>query len=408
MKLIFERSVPGRSSALLPACDVPECPMPEDFARRQALHLPEVAEIDLSRHYTELAGQVFGVNDGFYPLGSCTMKYNPAVNEEIAALPGFTGVHPLQPIHTVQGCLEALVTAEKLSARSPAWTLMTFQPAAGAHGEFTGLLLIKASSQVPGIPAGPGLSSPTPPTAPTPPRRPCAASPWSTCPPARTAAWIWRPCAPPSVPIRRGLMLTNPNTVGLFDKKHSGDYENRPRRGRPELLRRRQPERRHGGGPPGRYGLRCGPPQPPQDLLHPPRRRWPWLRRGGREGHPRPLPAQIPRGGVGGEGYVRGRPQSIGSVKEFYGNFLVVLRAPAIYARPGRDRHAGGQPDGRAEQQLYAGEDCPPTAGSPPTGCNARVRRDPLRAERRPASPPQDVAKAMLDEGMHPPTMYFP
>ena len=68
MKLIFERSVPGRSSALLPACDVPECPMPEDFARRQALHLPEVAEIDLSRHYTELAGQVFGVNDGFYPL----------------------------------------------------------------------------------------------------------------------------------------------------------------------------------------------------------------------------------------------------------------------------------------------------------------------------------------------------
>ena len=144
MNLLFEKSVPGRACTLLPDCDVPNAALPEQFARQQPLHLPELSETDISRHYTELSKRVHGVNDGFYPLGSCTMKYNPALNEEIAALPGFTGIHPLQPEYTAQGCMEVLAEAERILCAVTGMEAMTFQPAAGAHGEFTGLLLIKA------------------------------------------------------------------------------------------------------------------------------------------------------------------------------------------------------------------------------------------------------------------------
>lgn len=117
MELIFERSRAGRGCAVLPPCDVPVVELPQELRREEALHLPEVAEVDLSRHYTELAHNTFGVNCGFYPLGSCTMKYNPKLNEEMAALPGFTAIHPLQPVHTVQGCLEVLQTAGEIFVR---------------------------------------------------------------------------------------------------------------------------------------------------------------------------------------------------------------------------------------------------------------------------------------------------
>ena len=108
MKLLFERSCPGRGADLLPPCDVPAASFDASLLRGAAPRLPEISEIDLGRHYTELAKQTHGVNDGFYPLGSCTMKYNPRVNEEMAALPGFTQIHPLQPVETVQGCLEVI------------------------------------------------------------------------------------------------------------------------------------------------------------------------------------------------------------------------------------------------------------------------------------------------------------
>ena len=108
MKLLFERSRPGRGMDLLPPCDVPAVSFDAALLRDSAPRLPEIAEVDLGRHYTELAKQTHGVNDGFYPLGSCTMKYNPRVDEETASLPGFTQIHPLQPLDTVQGCLEVL------------------------------------------------------------------------------------------------------------------------------------------------------------------------------------------------------------------------------------------------------------------------------------------------------------
>ena len=109
MQLLFERSHPGRGCTILPACD--DINLDASLCRAQAPHLPQLSENEISRHYTELAKQTHGVNDGFYPLGSCTMKYNPKINEEIASLPGFTEIHPLQPEHTAQGCLCLLYTS---------------------------------------------------------------------------------------------------------------------------------------------------------------------------------------------------------------------------------------------------------------------------------------------------------
>ena len=140
MKLIFEKGAPGQHLTLMPSCDVPEVELSNP--RTDPLELPHVSETELTRHYTALAKRVHGVNDGFYPLGSCTMKYNPKINEDMAAL--FSQIHPLQPEETVQGCLEVLHESEKLLGEITGMDAMTFQPAAGAHGEFTGLLLIKA------------------------------------------------------------------------------------------------------------------------------------------------------------------------------------------------------------------------------------------------------------------------
>ena len=138
MKLIFERSAEGRRCCSPAQSDVPAWEVPEAFRREERVDLPEVSETELSRHYTALAKQVYGVNDGFYPLGSCTMKYNPAVNEETAALPGFRRVHPLQGAEESQGCLEVLWECERMLREVTGMDAMTFQPAAGAHGELTG------------------------------------------------------------------------------------------------------------------------------------------------------------------------------------------------------------------------------------------------------------------------------
>ena len=143
MKLIFERSIPGRGQDLFPACDVPVT-LPEVPMRASAPNLPEVPENELGRHYTALAKEAHGVNDGFYPLGSCTMKHNPKIDDAVASLRGFTNIHPLQPVETVEGCTEAIDTLESYLCEITGMDHVTFQPAAGSQGEFTGLLLIKA------------------------------------------------------------------------------------------------------------------------------------------------------------------------------------------------------------------------------------------------------------------------
>ena len=146
--LIFEKSVPGRRAGTLPTCDVPVKPIEDLLPRgelRASLHLPEVSELDLVRHYTRLSKLNYAVDAEFYPLGSCTMKYNPKVDENVSALPGFRQLHPLQPPETVQGALEVLFGLERLLAEITGLSGVSAQPVAGAHGELTGILMVRAA-----------------------------------------------------------------------------------------------------------------------------------------------------------------------------------------------------------------------------------------------------------------------
>lgn len=144
--LVFDISAPGRRGMRFPPVDVPLAKLPEAFIRKE-LDLPELAEIDVVRHYTRLSQLNHGVDTGFYPLGSCTMKYNPKVNEDIARLPGFTGIHPLQPIDTVQGALGLMFFLQEWLKEISGFAGVSLQPAAGAHGELTGVLIMCAYHQ---------------------------------------------------------------------------------------------------------------------------------------------------------------------------------------------------------------------------------------------------------------------
>ena len=140
---VFDLSSPGRQGAYFPEADVPVQPLP-DALLREDLPLPEMAEIDVVRHYTRLSQLNHGVDTGFYPLGSCTMKYNPKINEVTARMPGFAQIHPFQPIETVQGAIGLMYELQEWLGAISGFAGITLQPAAGAHGELTGVLIINA------------------------------------------------------------------------------------------------------------------------------------------------------------------------------------------------------------------------------------------------------------------------
>jgi len=144
MELIFEKSVEGRKAVQLPELDVPfqKEILPQD-AMRKDLELPEVSELDVVRHYTALSRMNFGVDNGFYPLGSCTMKYNPKINEDAARLSGFSMLHPYTPEEFSQGALQVIYELERYLEEITGMDAFTLQPAAGSHGELTGVMLIK-------------------------------------------------------------------------------------------------------------------------------------------------------------------------------------------------------------------------------------------------------------------------
>ena len=215
--LIFEKSRAGRQCSLFPPCDVELKTLPEGDRRKTELHLPELSETELSRHYTELSKKSRGVNDGFYPLGSCTMKYNPKVNDDMAGLEGFADIHPLQPESTVQGAMEVIQTIEKLLCEITGMDRLTVQPAAGAHGEFTGLMLIKAYHEsrndfkrdkiiIPDAAHGTNPASAT-----------MAGYKVVTIPSNERGLVDMEKLKAVLGDDVAGLMLTNPNTVGLFD-----------------------------------------------------------------------------------------------------------------------------------------------------------------------------------------------
>ncbi len=141
---LWDISVPGRSGVRLPESDVPAQPMPDAALLREELPLPELSELDVVRHFTRLSQKNFSVDTNFYPLGSCTMKYNPKINDLLASLPGFSGIHPLQPEETVQGALELMANLQGMLQEITGMPASTLAPLAGAHGELSGVLMIRA------------------------------------------------------------------------------------------------------------------------------------------------------------------------------------------------------------------------------------------------------------------------
>jgi glycine dehydrogenase subunit 2 len=141
---LFDLSSPGRTGVTFPASDVPHYDLPDIGLLRDELPMPELAEVDVVRHYMHLSKYNYSVDGGFYPLGSCTMKYNPKINEDTCRLPGFLFTHPLQPIETLQGNLALMFEMQEWLKEISGFAAITLQPAAGAHGEFTGVLIMRA------------------------------------------------------------------------------------------------------------------------------------------------------------------------------------------------------------------------------------------------------------------------
>ncbi|MBR6957333.1 MAG: aminomethyl-transferring glycine dehydrogenase subunit GcvPB, partial [Erysipelotrichaceae bacterium] len=217
MKLLFELSRDNRKMDLIPPCEVETVQYDESLLRQDKLNLPQVSEVDLSRHYTELAKQAHGVNDGFYPLGSCTMKYNPRIDEEAASQPGFTQIHPLQPLSTVQGALEVMYQCKQLLMEITGMDDMTFQPAAGAHGEYTGLLLIRKYHQARGDDKRVNIIVPDSAHGTNPASASMAGFKVINVPSNDKGGVDLEALRNAVGEDTAGLMLTNPNTLGLFD-----------------------------------------------------------------------------------------------------------------------------------------------------------------------------------------------
>ncbi len=218
-KLVFELSKPGRTGYSL-SREWADAPLGLDpsLLRAQAPALPEVSEVDVVRHYTNLSQMNFGVDTGFYPLGSCTMKYNPKINEEMAALPAFQGLHPLQDPETVKGARAVLDWTDRLLAEITGMKHFTFKPCAGAHGELTGLMIMREYHLSRGDLARtkvivPDSAHGTNPAS-------AAVCGLEIVEVKSNAAGLvdvedLKPLLGPEI---AGIMMTNPNTLGLFEK----------------------------------------------------------------------------------------------------------------------------------------------------------------------------------------------
>ncbi|MEH6906561.1 aminomethyl-transferring glycine dehydrogenase subunit GcvPB [Neobacillus drentensis] len=410
--LIFELSTPGRIGYSLPEMDVPELDLsallPDGYLRTEEPELPEVSELDIMRHYTALSNRNHGVDNGFYPLGSCTMKYNPKINENVARFNGFAHVHPLQDESSVQGALELLYDLQEHLIEITGMDEVTLQPAAGAHGEWTGLMMIRAYHEANGDMNRTKVIVPD--------------SAHGTNPASATIAGFETITVKSNEhglvdleDLRRvvgedtaALMLTNPNTLGLFEENilelaeivhgaggklyYDGANLNAVlSKARPgdmgfdvvHLNLHKTFTGPHGGGGPG-----SGPVGVKADLI-------PFL--------PKPIIAKR------GEEFVLDydRPQSIGRVKPYYGNFGINVRAYTYIRSMG--------PDGLKAVTEYA-----------VLNANYMMRRLaeyydlPFdrhckhefvlsgRRQKKLGVRTLDIAKRLLDFGYHPPTIYFP
>lgn len=417
-KLIFEKGTPGRRAATMTAMDVPveavESLIPAELLRREEAPLPEVSEIEIVRHYTHLSQRNFGVDTGFYPLGSCTMKYNPKLNEDIAALPGFAHIHPLQPEESVQGAIQLFYELEQYLAEISGMARVTLQPSAGAHGELTGLMLIKAHH------ASRGQN-----------RRNLVLIPdnaHGTNPASATLA-DYKAVEVRSDPVSGGIdmehlgqllaaypdqiaaiMMTNPNTLGLFDSNileiarlvhgvggqlyYDGANANavlgitRPGDMGFDVVHfnlHKTCSTPHGGGGPG-----AGPIGVKEHLV-------PFL--------PGPLPAR----NESGEYYWQeAGEQSIGKMRANMGNFGVLVRAYTYIRTYGPDGLLHVAQSAILNANYLKHELASDYEIAYPQTCQHEFIATAQRQKEESGVTATDIAKRLLDFGMYAPTVYFP
>lgn len=414
MKTAFEKSVAGRPGSSLPTCDVPrEDAIPESLRRASPPKLPELSELETLRHFVALSRRNMGVDTTFYPLGSCTMKYNPKFCERIAALPGFTDLHPLLPQlrhggALTQGALEVLYETEQLLCEVLGFRAFTMQPLAGAHGELTGIMLMAAYHHDRGDPRRVMLI-------------PDAAHGTN---PASAALGGFETRTIPSdeegnVDLKAleealdadvaGLMLTCPNTVGLYDSNvrdicrlvhEAGGLVYADGANLNAILGRVRPgdigfdvihvnlhktfSTPHGGGGPG-----AGPVGVTRSLV-------PYLPK-----------SRVVKRKDGTYALDYNFPKSIGYIAPFYGNFGIILRAYAYLLHLGREgvRRVSETAVLNANYMLSRIRERYRVPYDRACMHECVVSADPLVKH---GVHGLDVAKALLDEGFHPPTMYFP
>jgi len=409
VKLVYEKSVPGRRAGRPPQPDLAIPELPGELRRAEPPRLPEVAEPDLLRHFTELSSRNFGIDTGFYPLGSCTMKHNPRVNERLAALPGFRDLHPLDDETQAQGALRLCFELQEALAEITGLEAVSLQPAAGSQGELTGLMLMRAyfadrgedvrrrKIVIPDTAHGTNPASVT--------MAGYELTPVQTDPRGNIDVEDLRAKVNDGT---AGLMLTNPSTLGLFDENieeitrifhevgalmyYDGANLNavcgisRPGDMGFDIVHinlHKTFSQPHGGGGPG------GGPISVATRLEP------YL----------PVPAIVRDGDEYRLDY--DRPKSIGKVRGFYGPFGVFVRSYAFIRAYGpqlremsevavlnanyllaRLRNAYGLPFDRLCMHEFV--------------LSAR------RLKREHGVTALDVAKRLMDYGFHPPTVYFP
>ena len=291
--LIFEKSSPGKKAYKLPPLDVPAVDAKQllgDATREDLGNMPEVSEIEIIRHFTRLSTWNYAVDHGMYPLGSCTMKYNARVNEVVARLGGLAEAHPYQPEKISQGALRIMKMLSDQLVEITGMDAITLQPAAGAHGEMTGILLVRAYLESQGNPRKkilvPDSAHGTNPAT--------AAMCGYAVENLKSNAAGMVDMASLEAQVNEdvaALMLTNPNTLGVFEQEIHKIADVSARQGRAALHGRRQHERAGGQSASGRFRCRRHAPQPAQNVFHATRRRRSRLRPSGLQEDSRAIPA---------------------------------------------------------------------------------------------------------------------
>lgn len=410
-QLIFTKSSPGRIGCNLPVANTP----PVDLSNvlgplRSELHLPEVGELDLLRHFTNLSHINYGIETGFYPLGSCTMKYNPKINERTASLTGFTHIHPMQPAETVPGALEVLAEVQDILCEITGFDEITLQPLAGAHGELTCLMLIRAfhekngeadSRRVVLVPDSAHGTNPATAAA-------CGYTVQSVPTDANGGIGMeaLRGMLSPNI---AAFMITNPSTLGLFEENIAEICEMIHSVGGQVFCDGANMNAMVGITRPGDHGFDCMHLNLHKTFSTPHGGGGPGCGAIGLKSHLEPfLPTPVVRrNGEGRPFLIESREDSIGRVSAFFGQFLMEVRALTYLCAFGKEHMAdiGKHAVLNANYVMARLKDVLPAAYDRPCmhECVLTAKEYKQYGVRA-----LDLSKRLIDYGFHPPTNYFP